>query len=237
MKSLNRVAAVVATACVTCVPSFAATFGFHKGETVQQVIAAVGQKNVLKTEKNPGGGINLTLQTTPEPHDEFESYKLYFSPDKGLLRVVAVGKDIPNTPDGAELRNHYFIVHAQIGRNYGAPYEDIDDLDPHSRWKKPNDYVMGMVQGDRSLVAHWGNGSDSMHYPNDISCITLFAGGLDSTTGYVAVDITFIGWDAFSVLPGDYDWMEQKKQWKNHSRSVVRIREMPSKKKTSESGK
>jgi hypothetical protein len=35
----------------------------------------------------------LILDPAPAPHPEFESYHLYLCPTKGLLKIVAVGKD------------------------------------------------------------------------------------------------------------------------------------------------
>jgi hypothetical protein len=57
-------------------------FGFRRGMTKAEVIAAVGAKAVVKDE-----GDTLILSTAPKPHPDFNAYSVVISPTTGVAYV------------------------------------------------------------------------------------------------------------------------------------------------------
>jgi hypothetical protein len=89
-------------------------FGFDYGMTKQQVIDKLG-----RTALSKDSGINVLFNTAPKPHPDFEAYILAFSPEKGLLKVTAVSKNVATSEDGADLRSKYNYFLDALKSKYG----------------------------------------------------------------------------------------------------------------------
>jgi hypothetical protein len=74
-------------------------FGFQYGMSKQDIIRLVGRASV-KDEKSD----MLTVTTAPKSHPVFEYYMLMISPQKGLLKIVAVGKDVASNDYGEQVK-------------------------------------------------------------------------------------------------------------------------------------
>ena len=68
---------------------YAGPFGFNYGETRSEVIAAVGASHVKPGHIKEA----LILDTAHKLHPNFVSYDLIFSPTKGLIKIIALGKE------------------------------------------------------------------------------------------------------------------------------------------------
>src|SRR5438067_137324 len=84
--------------------SISGPFGFFFGMTKEQVIRLVGQ-SAVKEITDEGQTIRLT--TAPRPHPAFDYYLVVISPDRGLLKIVAVGNTIQTNGYGDDLKSAY----------------------------------------------------------------------------------------------------------------------------------
>ena len=163
-------------------------FGFYKGETMEQVIAAVGQSHVKEIK-----GDTLRLTTAPRPHPEFEIYSLIFSPTEGLLKITAIGVDIPNDADGTHSRAKFTRFKTSLIDTYGQPSDDFDFLQVGSIWSEPHDFMMGVRKAERNLDCYWKPAG----HVHGISIVALNLGATTSSTGYINISYEFLGWEAY----------------------------------------
>lgn len=165
----------------------AGPFGFYYGETKAQAIAAVGRAAIKKDQ-----GDTLSLTSAPKPHKEFEEYLLIFSPNLGLLKIVAVGKTIENDTHGSELRSRFSSLEEALVRTYGQNKE-LDFIRSGSLWTEANEFMMSLAKKERTLTAYW----IERPLPNNLKLISLDCLGLSRTNGYIDLVYEFKGWDEY----------------------------------------
>ena len=163
-------------------------FGLCRGMTQEQVIQVVGKGAVMEAK-----GADLMLSTVPKPHPAFSSYSLSFSPRDGLLRIVALGKNIRTNDFGDALRSSFVEINDTISQTYGQPTITLDHVRAGSIWNQPQDWMMGLVQKER-LVARWKTA-----LPNRIHEIRLQAIGITPGLGYLGLGYEFEGWDEYDA--------------------------------------
>jgi hypothetical protein len=171
-------------------PCYAGPFGFTYGETRKQVIAEVGQSNVLKSDE-----YSIKVSTAPKSHPGFEAYLLLFSPTKGLLKIVAIGKNIETNNAGEQLQETFHKTESSLNEIYGTP-KTLDYLHAGSIWNEPRDWMMGIVKKDRVLFSMWETGEKVR--AEHISAVILEVDALDSETGYLRLIYEFDGWEELS---------------------------------------
>jgi hypothetical protein len=117
---------------------------------------------------------------------------LYFSPTKGLLKIVAVGKNVDTNNAGEQLKEAFHKLQSALGETYGEA-KTYDHLAAGSIWNEPRDWMMGMVKKDRELFSMWDQ--DGKSQDNHLSAVVLEANALNSETGYLRIIYEFVGWD------------------------------------------
>jgi len=163
--------------------------------TKSQVISIIGRDAVKQDTANVLGGSSLTVSTVPKPFREFEAYQLFFSNTDGLLKVIAIGKDIPTSEEGAELREHYSDLKQLLSNTYSTP-EEIDFVkSDNSALAEPENFMLGMLEKERDLACLWS--SEKVKLKDEIGGIVLEAKATKLDTGYLELTYEFIGW-------GDY---------------------------------
>lgn len=172
------------------VSCLASPFGLNRGMSKSTVIALVGAPAILRSE-----GDILTLKTVPQPHAAFDEYLLVFSPSEGLLKVVAVGKDIRTSGDGSEVRSAYSELKDALETGYGNPKDSFDFLKSGSIWKDSSDFMMGLLKDERLLVTYWNfeKGARS----DRLSTIKIEAKATRSSIGFITVGYEFEGLEAY----------------------------------------
>ncbi len=163
-------------------------FGFHYGASKLEVLKDLGPKAVVKT-----GASSVTLNTAPTPHSDFEFYTLFFSPQKGLLKVSAASHDVESADDGSELRATFSRLKSALEAKYG-PAKTLDKCKGSEVACEPQFFMMQLMEKNRTLFALW-----------ESPAIVLEAKALGIRKGYVTLDYEFPGWDEF------VDNVEQKK--------------------------
>lgn len=165
-------------------------FGFYYGETREQIIASIGKSAVTKIV-----GARLDVSTAPKPYHGIESYILWVSPERGLLKIIAVGDNIETNDSGDQLIQAYRQVQTALVSVYGTPTHDFDFLKVESIWKEPNEWMMGLLKKDRYLDTSWDG--DKTNLPNHLSDVSVDTIALRTDTGYLKITYEFEGWDAF----------------------------------------
>jgi hypothetical protein len=168
----------------------AGPFGFNYGESRKHVIAEVGASNVLKNDT-----YSIAVSTAPKPHPNFEEYVLFFSPTQGLLKIIAIGKDVETNSAGEQLQESFHKTELSLSEIYGTP-KTLDYLAEGSIWNEPRDWMMGLVKQDRNLVSMWDT-SEKVHSEH-ISAVILEAIALSRETGCLRLIYEFDGWGQMS---------------------------------------
>jgi|SRR5208283_134027 len=130
--------------------SWAGPFGFEPGMSKDRVINLVGRAAVEKETED-----SLTLTMAPKPHPIVEKYILLFSPQNGLLKVVAVSKDIETSVYGEELKRKFTEIRDSMTDTYGQPTRNFDFLKGGSIWNEDQDWMMGLAKKERVLDTYW----------------------------------------------------------------------------------
>ena len=161
-------------------------FGFWYGMTKEQVIALVGKEAINKAVDD-----KLQLTAAPKGHPAFETYSLIFSPTQGLLKIVAIGKDIQTNDFGDSVKTAFTDLRDVISKTYGPP-KSIDFVKRGSLWTDARDWMTGLLKEERSLAALWDNA------PNHIRGVILEANALSTSKAYLRLSYEFEGWDEYA---------------------------------------
>jgi hypothetical protein len=163
-------------------------FGLRFGMTRDEVLQLVG-KGAIKSEKDD----TLRLTAVPRAHPDFEEYVLVFSPQQGLLKIVAAGKTIQTNGYGRDVQLAFGDIRDAISKNYGAA-KTLDNLRSGSIWDEPREWMMGLLKRERTLAAVWESDSArALH----LSGIVLEAYALSTEKGYLKISYEFEGWDKY----------------------------------------
>jgi hypothetical protein len=183
------VCAIALAAPATCL---AGPFGFYYGETPAAATLAVGGASHVKQGPLTNG--LLKFDRAPASHPEFESYHLWFSPTKGLLKIVAIGKDVDTNRSGDQIRSEYTQLQAAVTATYGVA-TSYDVLVSGSIWTDPNDWTESILKKDRRTDSFWTPSTASQDH---LTSIELSLAVLNATTGYLVLSYEYEGWDAYS---------------------------------------
>src|SRR5690242_127870 len=93
-----------------------APFGFTRGMTKQQIIAAVGRQSVLHE-----AGDVLILSTAPSAHPDFSDYTVLVSPKAGLVKILATTNKIATSGSGDEVKAKFAEMRSALEKRYGQP--------------------------------------------------------------------------------------------------------------------
>lgn len=159
--------------------AMAGPFGLDMGMTLEDIGG--------KPEKIGNGKYKLT--SVPKPHSAFEAYIVQISPNGGLCWIKSIGKDIPTSAYGIELKSAFNDMKGKLEKTYGK-HETTDLLMPGSIWKEPNEFMMAMIKKERLLMAIWDAGNGSTLTDN-IKQIGLIASPGSRDKGYISVEYSF----------------------------------------------
>ena len=189
---------------------FAGPFGFEYGMTKAQVLAIVGQQNVLKDKD-----FVLRVATAPKPDDRFEAYALLFSPEKGLLKIIATGKTIDTSEFGVELRAYFGAMRDSISKKYGPPTKSYDFLQPDSNLDAPSAFTESLRRKQRVLACNWDVNSETRKAAgteaDHIIGVVLETKGLRRNAGWLELTYEFEGFSAFyETMAGKTEQVNRK---------------------------
>lgn len=159
--------------------AMAGPFGLDMGMTLKDIGG--------KPEKVANG--KYRLSSVPKPHSAFEAYIVQVSPKGGLCWIKAIGKDVPTSAYGIELKSAFNDMKGKLEKAYGK-HETIDLLMTGSIWNEPNDFMMAMIKKERILLAVWNNEKGSTLVDN-IKQVGLIASPSGQNKGYISIVYSF----------------------------------------------
>jgi hypothetical protein len=174
-----RSLSVVLSTIATCGSAWAGPFGLEKGMTLQQI---GGKPEQLAPGK-------YRISTVPKPHSAFETYVVEIGPHTGLCWIKAIGKTVPTSVYGSDLRTRFEDLRGRLADTYGNA-DSIDRLLPGSIWNEPKDWMMALVKKERVLLAIWSQKSGAK-LPPDIKSVGIAARALSTESGDIAVEYAF----------------------------------------------
>lgn len=160
-------------------------FGLSKGMSVEQV-RALGPLEPSKTTPYAYAAKSLR-----DGHDAFEAYSFLITPEDGLCKVTAIGKDVKTSVYGDELKRAFTGLADALAEKYGRPSNQYDFLRSGSMWNEPKDFMMGLVRKERTLSWYWMGG-----LPDELQSIAIEARGISASAGFISLSYEFQGSDA-----------------------------------------
>jgi len=164
-------------------------FGFEAGMTKQQIIEIVGSDAIKESN-----GDTIIITNAPKADREFESYALRISPENGLLKIVAMGKNINTDGFGNELKSAFKTLKAALATIYGRPNHELDLLNNGSIWTGPDDWMAGLQKGERIFGCNWAG----IPLPNRISVIRIDVAAKSREAGCFYLTYEFEGYEAYA---------------------------------------
>lgn len=153
-------------------------FGFRQGMTRAQIEALVGKLEV----KAPG---QFASARAPKSQREFESFMLILTPQHGLCKVTAIGVDIPMNSFGSQVQERFERVRTDLEAKYGSA-KTYDHLRAGSIWDDPDDWAMGLLKEERTLVAFFNEPK-----VDSVEIVSLQAKATSISTGYLTISYEF----------------------------------------------
>jgi len=144
---------------------------------------------VVKIEK-VGNTLSYTADKLPIPHPAFSWYALTISESVGLCAILAVSPTKPSDAFGDTLRQSFDALKDPLTLRYGKQTRGVDSVRSGSIWRDPQDFMMGMLKGERKLNAIWET-TKAKPLPSSLSLIALIASAESSSTGRVSLHYTF----------------------------------------------
>jgi hypothetical protein len=163
-------------------------FGFEAGMTKEQIIKIVGDGAVKEII-----GDTLLLTNVLNADRDYESYALKISPENGLLKIVAMGKEINTNGFGNELKSAYKDLKAALVQIYGKPNHELDVIRNGSIWLGPDDWMTGLLKRERVLNCSWSD----IPLPNRIHVMGLDAVAKSRESGCLYLTYEFEGLEAY----------------------------------------
>lgn len=130
------------------------------------------------------------LATVPKPHAAFDGYFATVSPKLGLCKIVGY-VSVESNRFGHQVTNQVDALKTPLTEKYGPPDTSIDRVLRGSIWDDPEDFMMGLVQKDRTLFHVWSSSERDSPLPNDLAAIGLRAVAARSDTADVSLGYEF----------------------------------------------
>jgi hypothetical protein len=166
---------------------WAAPFGFEYGMSKEQIIKLLGSESLVKAE-----GDTYQFSKAPIQNDAFEFYMLTISPEKGLLKVAAVSKDIDTNVYGDDLLREFAGINRVLSKTYGQG-EEFDYLKAGSIWSEDKQWMMALLRGEREFARAW-----EFLIPTDhVTVMLLQAKALSPERGYISLSYEFEGFEQY----------------------------------------
>jgi hypothetical protein len=183
----------VLLALALAIPSVAqGPFGLERGMTKSQVLSMVGNRAISK-EHHPSSSNCLILNTVPRAHDDYEGYILWFSPTEGLLKIKAIGKNVPTDSYGTSLQRKFAEVVSAVSLKYGRPTDQFDYLQSGALYNAKHEYMEALRHKEQTLSAYW-----KLPIPlHKVKLIAVDAKADSRESEYISIQFEFTGWEEY----------------------------------------
>lgn len=146
-------------------------------------------KDMFKGQLTQAGNGIYLFKNPPKPHPQFEQYAVKISDKAGLCWVKGIGKDITANGQGIQLQVKFDDFEKKLDERYGS-HNRTDFLSSGSIWKEPEDWMMALHKEDRFLFSIWKGEGKALG--SELSQVALGANANNSSSGYIAVEYSFM---------------------------------------------
>lgn len=175
---------IIAAATFVVANAIAGPFGLSQGMSLAEV-QKQGPFALVPSEQ-----FLYRTTTIANGHQDFKRYTAVITPETGLCRIRASGRDITTSVYGSELlRKHQELVDA-LTEKYGKPSNKFDYLKAGSIWKDPNDWMLALLRGERVLKWFWTD-KEGSKLPDSLDGISVTAHALSQNEGYIELAYDF----------------------------------------------
>lgn len=138
------------------------------------------------------------LASVSKSHPDLSTYVATVTPNAGLCFVRALSPTVKTSEDGAQLRSRFEEMKSQVTGIYGTPHLE-DSLQSGSTLDKARDWMMALLQNERTLRARWSGPDDNLPMKPTISKIYVGVFAVTKDSGYLAVEYYFSNYDQCQV--------------------------------------
>lgn len=117
-----------------------------------------------------------------------------------MAKVVGISNDITTNSSGESLRNEFNEFRASLEVNFGKATVVFDFLMPGSTWNEPGDWMMAVLNYERTLLVGWEPDEQGVS-------VTERARAISAETGYITVTYEF---------PNFLPWEQEHSRDKNY---------------------
>ncbi|CAL62390.1 Conserved hypothetical protein; putative exported protein [Herminiimonas arsenicoxydans] len=175
---------IIGTAFLMLTNAFAGPFGLNQGDSAD----TLAKKGNFKPSEEPYTYIARSLTNG---HSGFDLYSVVVTPQQGLCKINALGKDIVTSVYGSELTSAFNRLEQQLSEKYGKA-KRYDFLRQGSIWKEPEDWTMSLLKKERTLSSFWG---EKNQLADSLMSISLEAKSLSNSKGYLLLSYEFNNFD------------------------------------------
>lgn len=122
----------------------------------------------------------------------FDFYIAQTSSESLVTAIMACKIVSPVNRYGSELRSQFLLMVSRLERIYGEPSESTDHVEENSKWTAPGQWMLGLMEGDRTLYAEW---DDDARIPADLKKIWLLAGASSNREGHITLSYESIDYE------------------------------------------
>jgi len=126
-------------------------------------------------------------------HKTFDTYTVSMCPSGELYMIRAVSGDITTNSDGTELRSTFSGFKNKYKKAYGSG-EHINHLSTSSPWTEKEDWMVGLIEDDRTLRTTWDRASEATLSDN-VTEISLEALPIGINNGYILLSYKFSNYE------------------------------------------
>jgi hypothetical protein len=152
-------------------------FGIAMGQSVDDLNATAVEAGWYKTT------------SPPKPHRLFPEVVVQATPKQGVCFVKGVGENFNSDSFGSEVRSRMNTVAEQIALKYGQP-TTTDFLMPGSIWNEPDDWMMGLLKGERFYTISWDSKGNTGSL-RSLRSIALVVSATSSDTAWIGLEYYF----------------------------------------------
>lgn len=157
-------------------------FGLWMGMTIDDF-------NAVQCSTSEVAAGKYRVDTPPKPHSLFESYIVQIAPTVGLSWIKAIGKTIPTSVFGLELKGAFDALESKLAAAYGR-FDRMDTLLHDSIWNEPRDWMQSLLNRERFLMTSWSK-EKGAKLPDSLKSIGLVCSAIDTDSGFVVIEYTF----------------------------------------------
>lgn len=148
----------------------------------------------------------------PKSNGGFTFYILQIDSEGGLYAISASGNPVETTPDGKQLKNEFDAMVKSLESDYGKCFM-VDMLSPESTFDKSEDWMKGLLEGERFYVAKWSKEVKGSTLPNDLESIAVAVSATTQSIGSIVIQYNFTNSELYDTEDYDDEEEEDENEW------------------------